>query len=305
MKKKIKFFILLLICSLLLSLSFITNSTLEEKTRIPELKAIETPPVILFNLTDMSSSGILRILVYDTDTNLSTVDVYHNNVWLNISLDFNVTWSYKDYGITPPPLSLKIYPDADPGSDTFEGEIDINDVFVEGDHNNITVIAENLGGFGATANSVFCREVECWGGGGGYTPVVTQDTLAAQSNIPDIIFDLSCYFTCNRIHTYIEGNGAVIEAYNMSKMNETLKVWAYTDENVEYVAGVLLDPAIDIYNVTCYDCECPQCEECEECEVCEECEECPDPIETPYQFIPILVGLVSVATILTIRKRKK
>ena len=289
MKKKVNFFILLLICSLLLPLSFFTNSMSEEETRMLDLKAIETPPAILFNLTDMSSLGILRILVYDTDSNLSTVDVYHNNVWLNVSLDFNVTWSYKDYGINPPPLSLKIYPNADPGSDTFEGELDVNDIFDEGVHNNITVEAGNIDGLSSTSSSMFCREVECWGGGGN-SQTETDYSLKTQTNIPEIIFDLTCYYRYGRIHTYIEGNEAIIEAYTIEKINETLKVWAYTDENVEYVAGVLLDAEVDIYNVTCPECECEPTVPCD---------------ETYFQFIPILLGLVSIVAILTVRKRKK
>lgn len=289
MKKGIDYYFLIFFCSILIFSCFSIFADVELENPYPELSVIETPPVILFDTTMMVSNNILQIIVYDTDSNLSTVHVYHNDNLLNASVNFTISWYYVDYSNTSTPLSLSSDQDADPDTNTFEGDLN-TDTFEEGEHNNVTVIAENEVGLIGIATYRGCSTVHCWGGGGGggNTPVQPDHSFMTQTNIPEIIFDMSCYFTENRINTIIEGNGAIIEAYTIEKVNSTLTAWVYTDENVEYYAGIRVDE--DIENVDCPECEVPTVTVT---------------VENSFPFLPLLAGFSFLIAIFILRKRKK
>ena len=265
---------------------------------IPNLDAVpSTPPVIIFDLSDMSSTGILRIRVYDNETNLSEVSVYWNTTLLNSSDPwFNVTWSYMLYTDSNITLSVKnedsesSFDDTAPGtsSNTYDAEIAIDDVFLPGDHNSISVEAENLGGNAAASTTSFCYTEDCWGRGGGSLTVDTPaNTFEAQTGIPIMVFDMTGYYCCGYIEPIIEPNGNPIVNFTVSysETENMLSMTVLTENGYFYKSAIILDDTIDLNLFGCRDCTCP--------------------IETSgYLFITVLSSIFILATILILRKRK-
>ena len=246
----------------------------------------------------MSSTGILRIKVYDNETNLSEVSVYWNTTLLNSSVVwFNVTWSYMVYTDSNITLSVKNEDSEssfdetapDTSSNTYEGEIDVDEVFVEGDHNDITVEAENLDGTTSFTTTSFCNTADCWGrGGGSLTTNTPSNTLEAQANIPIMGFDMTGYYCCGYIEPIIEPNGNPIVNFTVS-YNETenmLSMTVLTENGYFYKSAIILDDTVDLNLFGCRDCSCPI---------------------TPtsgYLFITVLSSVLILTIILNLRKRK-
>ncbi|MCK5305077.1 MAG: hypothetical protein KAJ72_07495, partial [Candidatus Heimdallarchaeota archaeon] len=231
MKKAYKILFLFTVYLLLLTSANTLHSFPDNQIDIPNLDTVpSTPPVIIFDLSDMSSNGILRIKVYDNETNLNEVSVYWNTTVLKPSDPwFNITWSYVNYTDSNTPLSVKndnsensfdvVAPDD--SSNTYDALIAVDDIFLPGDHNSISVEAENTGSMGASSTITFCNTIDCWGrGGGSLTTDTPANTLETQANIPIMSFDMTGYYCCGYIEPIIEPNGSPIVNFTVS-YNET------------------------------------------------------------------------------------
>ncbi len=297
MKKAYKILFLFSVCLALITSANSLYSFSDKQNDVPILDASDsTPPVIIFDLTDMSSTGILRIKVYDNETNLSEVSVYWNTTLLNSSeVCFNVTWTYMLYTDSNITLSVTTedsessFDDAAPGtsSNTYDAEIDIDEIFLSGDHNNIRVEAANLDDTISSTTTSFCNTVDCWGRGGGSLTVDTPTNTLAQTGIPIMVFDMTGYYCCGYIEPVIEPNGNPIVNFTIS-YNETenmLSMTVLTENGNFYKSAIILDDTIELNLFGCRDCSCP--------------------IETSgYLLITVLSSIFILTIILNLRKRK-
>lgn len=238
MKKAYKIIFLFSVCLALITYTNTLHSFPDCQNDVPNLDvAVSTPPVIIFDLSDMSSTGILRIKVYDNETNLSEVSVYWNTTKLNSSDPwFTITWSYVNYTDSNTPLSVKnedsesSFDDTAPddSSNTYDAVIDVDEVFLPGDHNSIGVEAENFDGTTSFTTTSFCNTVDCWGrGGGSYTVDTPTNVVEAQTSIPIMVFDMTGYYCCGYIEPVIEPNGNPIVNFTVS-YNETEDILSMT-----------------------------------------------------------------------------
>ena len=297
MKKAYKILFLFSVCLALITYTNTLYSFPDSQNDVLNLDAGDsTPPVIIFDLTDMSSTGILRIKVYDNETNLSEVSVYWNTTVLN-SLNpwFNITWSFVNYTDSNTPLSVMTedcessFDDAAPGtsSNTYDAEIDIDEIFLSGDHNNIRVEAANLDDTISSTTTSFCNTIDCWGRGGGSLTVDTPTNTLAQTGIPIMVFDMTGYYCCGYIEPVIEPNGNPIVNFTIS-YNETenmLSMTVLTENGNFYKSAIILDDSIELNLFGCRDCICP--------------------IETSgFLFLTVLSSVLILTTILYLKKRK-
>ncbi len=299
MKKAYKILFLVTVCLILITSTNTLYSSPDSQDDIPNLDAADsTPPVIIFDLSDMSSTGILRIKVYDNETNLSEVSVYWNTTELNSSdIWFNVTWYYILYTDSNITLSVvtedsessfdDVAPDEDRNS--YDAVIAVDEVFLPGDHNSISVEAENLDGTKSTTTMSFCNTVDCWGrGGGSLTTDTPANTLEAQANIPIMGFDMTGYYCCGYIEPIIEPNGSPIVNFTVS-YNETeniLSMTVMTENGYFYKSAIILDDAVNLNLFGCRDCTCPVT------------------AASAYLFITVLSSVFILTTILNLKKRK-
>jgi len=298
MKKAYKILFLFSVCLVLFMTTNALYSFPDSQNKVPNLDATDsTPPVIIFDLSDMSSTGILRIKVYDNETDLSEVSVYWNTTLLNSSdIWFNVTWYYLVYTDSNITLSVvtedsessfdDVAPDEDKNS--YEGVINVDEIFLPGDHNSISVEAENLDGTKSTTTTSFCNTVDCWGrGGGSLTTGTTANTLETQANIPIMGFDMTGYYCCGYIEPIIEPNGSPIVNFAVS-YNETeniLSMTVLTENGYFYKYAIILDDAVDLNLFGCSYCTCPT-------------------ESSGYLFITFLSSIFILTIILNLRKRK-
>jgi hypothetical protein len=303
MKKAYKILFLVTVCLILIASTNALYSSSESQNDVPTLDAVDsTPPVIIFDLSDMSSTGILRIKVYDNETNLSDVAVYWNNTLLNSSDPwFNVTWYYVLYTDSNITLSVvtednessfdDVAPDAN--SNTYDAVIDIDAVFLPGDHNSIRVESTNLDGTTTASTTSFCNTAECWGrGGGSISPNTPANTIEVQENIPIMGFDMTGYYCCGYIAPIIEPNGDPIANFTVS-YNETeniLSMTVLTENGYFYKSAIILDDTVDLNLFGCRDCTCP--------------------IETPigepsFIFLTLIPAVVILAIFLKDKKSKR
>jgi len=269
MKKAYEVLIVFTFCLVLITSTNTLYSLPDSNSDIPNLNAGDsTPPVIIFNLANMSTDGLLLIQVYDAETSLSEVNVYRNGATLN-STDtlFNVSWSTVVYDSSNTPLSVQdensknSFDDLTPsGENTYSGDILVDDVFLSGEHNNITVIADNLDGSRSISTTSFCNTVDCWGRGGGSSTTDTPtNTQEAQPNIPIMVFDMTGYYCCGYIEPRIEPNGNSITNFTVS-YNETenmLSMTVLTENGYFYKSALMLDYTVDLNLFGCEDCSCP------------------------------------------------
>ncbi|MBY9001375.1 MAG: hypothetical protein KGD64_10695 [Candidatus Heimdallarchaeota archaeon] len=302
MKNAYKVLLLFTISFVLITSTNALYSFPNSQNSVPHLNAVvSTPPVIIFNLTNMSSTGILLIQVYDAETNLYEVNVFWNGVVLNDSETwFTVTWDSIVYDSSNTPLSVQAensessFDNLAPGSDnTYIAEIFVDDVFLPGDHNNISVVAENLGGAIATSTTSFCNTVDCWGRGGGSSTAETPANTIEQTGIPTMIFDMTGYYCCGYVEPIIEPNGNPIVNFTVF-YNETknmLAMTVLTENGYFYKSAIFLDYSVDLNLFGCRDCSCPIEE--------------PEPTNTSgYLIMTILSSVLIVTTIVNLRKRK-
>lgn len=290
MKIRFKIAIIILFISLLLSSTYSLTATVEDKpSPIRGLDADSTPPIIIFNITQMSTDNIIKILVYDAESNLSEVTPLGYPFDLNSSAStFNVTWSYLNYTSFPPPLSKgseTIPAPTEPEADTFDADVS-TDLFVVGEHNDITVDAENEELLASTSSITFCNSYECWGRGGGQTSVLSETTLNVREGVPLIHFDLTGYYCCGCIDIEIIRNDAeVVDVTRGLIADDTILVVEVTTAGGDfYKSALVLDPEVTLESIVgCEDCTCP----------------------TDMSAIPSLFALLSVATAIILLKRKR
>ncbi len=303
MKKAYKTLLLFTIYFVLVTSTNTLYSFPDNQIDIPNLDAVDsTPPVIIFDLSDMSSNGILRIKVYDTETNLSEVVVKWNGVELTSPPNISIIWYYVVYNSTNTQLSVKnddsestfdvAAPDSN--SNSYDGAIDVDEVFIPGDHNDIEVEAENLDGTRSYSTTSFCNSIDCWGrGGGSLTTETPSNTLEVQTGIPIMVFNMTGYYCCGYIEPRIESNGSSITNFTIS-YNETanmLSMTVLTENGYFYKSALLLDPTVDLNLFGCDDCSC----------LIDETET----TDTPsYLFITILSSVFILTTIVNLRKHK-
>jgi hypothetical protein len=302
MKKAYEVLILFTFCSVLITSINTLYALPDSNYYVPNINAGDsTPPVIIFNLSNMSTDGLLIIQVYDAETSLAEVNVYRNGDEINSTEPWlNVTWSTIVYDSSNTPLSVKdegienSFDDLTPaGENTYTGDILVDDVFLTGEHNDITVIADNTDGSRSTSTTSFCNTVDCWGRGGGS---LTTDTPAniqeAQPNIPIMIFNMTGYYCCGYIEPRIEPNGNSITNFTVS-YNETenmLSMTVLTENGYFYKSAIMLDYTVDLNLFGCEDCNCP--------------------IETPtgepsFIFLTLIPAVVILAIILKFKKSKR
>lgn len=290
MKIRFKIAIIILFISLLLSSTYSLTATVEDKpSPIRGLDADSTPPIIIFNITQMSTDNIIKILVYDAESNLSEVTPLGYPFDLNSSAStFNVTWSYLNYTSFPPPLSKgseTIPAPTEPEADTFDADVS-TDLFVVGEHNDITVDAENEELLASTSSITFCNSYECWGRGGGQTSALSETTLDVREGVPLIRFDLTGYYCCGCIDIEIIRNDAeVVDVTRGLIADDTILVVEVTTAGGDfYKSALVLDPEVTLESIVgCEDCTCP----------------------TDMSAIPSLFALLSVATAIILLKRKR
>ncbi|MHA1202517.1 MAG: hypothetical protein ACTSQ4_08350 [Candidatus Heimdallarchaeaceae archaeon] len=283
MKIRFKIAIILLFISLFLSSTYSLKATVEDKpSPIRGLNADSTPPIIIFNITQMSTDNIIKILVYDAESNLTEVTP------LGSTSSFNVTWSYLNYTLFPPPLSKggeTIPAPTEPEANTFDADVS-TDLFVVGEHNNITVDAENEELLASTSSITFCNSYECWGRGGGQTSALSETTLNVREGVPLIHFDLTGYYCCGCIDIEIIPNDAeIVDVMRGLIADDTILVVEVTTTGGDfYKSALVLDPEVTLESIIgCEDCTCP----------------------TDISAIPGLIALLSVATVIILLKRKR
>ncbi len=291
MKIRFKIAIILLFISLLLSSAYSSKATVEDKpSPIRGLDADLTAPIIIFNITQMSTDNIVKILVYDAESNLTEVTAIGNPFNLNSSTStFNVTWSYINYTTFPPPVSKggdTLPAPTEPEANTFDADVS-TDLFVVGDHNNITVEAENEELLASASTITFCNSYECWGRGGGQNSILSETTLNVREGVPIILFDLTNYYCCGCINTEIIANGAEIDGSSKYFVDgdKIFVVQVVTVGGDVYKSALVLDPEIILESFTgCEDCSCANAD---------------------TSTIPSIFALLSVATAIILLKRKR
>ncbi len=294
----------LLVCTLCLFLSVPTKSSysiIENQSNISNLDSTaSTPPVIIFDLSNMATSGILTINVYDAENNLSEVSVFHNGLEL-FSPNITVTWNDTDWSLQTPPLSIKTHDyensldDSAPDNDqtAYKGEITVDDVFVSGDHNEITVESSNLSGDIAMSTILFCNTVDCWGRGGGTSnDDIFTVTREPPTGVPVMTFNMTGYYCCGYIEPIIEPTDSSIVNFTVfyNETDNMLAMTVLTEEGNFFKTAITLDETVDLNLFGCRDCSCP--------------------IEVPtaepsFIFLALSSGVVILATILKINKRKR
>lgn len=294
MKIRFKIAIILLFISLLLSSTYSLEATVEDKpSPIRGLYADTTSPIIIYNITQMSTDNIVKILVYDAESNLTEVTAIGNPFNLSSSAGtFNVTWSYINYTTFPPPVSKggeTLPAPTEPEANTFDANVS-TDLFVVGGHNNIEVDAENEEGLSATASVTFCDTYECWGRGGGDINNSPQSSIDRIVGVPIIHFDLTDYFCCGCVSFEVLQNGASVldftyDVQTIDENNLLYTVELNMQSGAVHKSAIILDPAIYVVDTgsNCDDCTCP----------------------TALSSLPIIIGLFTISIILTIKRKKK
>ena len=288
MKIRFKITIMILLSSILLFSTYSLEASVnDEPGDTRELNSDSTPPIIIFNTTLMSSENIIQILVYDAESNLSEVTILGDPFNLTAAENtFNVTWSYVNYILNPPPLSKggeTINPPAD--ANTLNANIS-TDLFVEGDHNSLEVDAENEELLASTSTITFCNTYECWGRGGGHSNVLPETTLNGEVGVPIIHFDATGYYCCGNIIPEIIPNGAVIvnSIIDVAIDGSLLTVELETSDGNWHKSAVALDPDVHLNCLEdCDDCTCP----------------------TDVSVAPIFLGLLAITTVIILLKRKR
>ena len=301
MKKAYKALFLITVFLVLFTSINTLNSFPDNQNDVPYLNVGDsTPPVIIFDISDMSSNGILTILVYDVETALSEVSIYWNGIEINDSTTgVTVTWSIVNYTATPPPLSLineireNSLEDASPGGgeNTYTSDIEIDQVFETGGHNDVTAEAGNIDSTTTIVTMSFCNSIDCWGRGGGSTPTDTPtDTLEVQTGTPTIIFNMTGYYCCGYIEPMIEPNGSSIDNFTIfyDQAENILSFSISTEDGYNYKSGIMLDDVVDLNLFGCRDCSCPI-----------------DPTSTSgYLFITLLSSVIVLTAVVNFRKHK-
>ena len=282
---------------LLLAPYFYTNAYLDSETSMPTLNQSDnSPPVIIYNTSEISSTGNLYIKVYDAENSLSAVVIEHNNYTLTSgTTGFSFSWSFVNYTTTPPPLSPKrgeIEETAPSGMNTYDATIDVDEVFVTTDHNDIKVTANNTDSLESYSTMMFCNQVECWGRGGGAettNPIQVDDVQVGE---PNLTFDMRGFWCCGYISPYIRIRNTDILNFTiiLNDTNNMLTMSVFDIYEINYKAAVIVNGTIELFGY----------EECD-CEI--------DPTGTGspanYFLIPVVFGFIFIVAILTYRKRKK
>lgn len=303
---------ILIIVILLLSTCYFSEAKTENESK--EIKYSDTdisPPVIIFNVSLMTSQNIVQILVYDAESNLTQIsfELVDSPNYLNSSENtFNVTWSYVDYSVVTPPLSKETVPAPTlppPNDEPNTAVANIStDVFVVGIHNEIGVDAENEEGLISSSILSFCDSYECWGrGGGGNVHEEQIMDLEFLLGVPVIYFDLSGYFCTGCLDAWVDPYGATLLLTNTLpsihvSLTPDLKYYqlhveALTIDGYWHNSSVILDPDITGSLTGCCDFQ--------DCDI----ETCPYCDSSPISFISVFAGIIILTIVVSIKRKRK
>ncbi|MHA1952621.1 MAG: hypothetical protein ACXAAM_05970 [Candidatus Heimdallarchaeaceae archaeon] len=282
------------------------KANINDKNSNINLKQTDTlAPVIYFDLSGINSThNITHVTVFEANQaeNLSTADIYVNNIAQNGS------FSFVDYGSTPPPINPTILEAISSGGDnTYSRDVDIDTDFEEDQHNVIKAEGENTLSSSSRSSLLFCNNQECWNPG--LIPLARKSASTNRQNPPNldlvdnsgpiINFNLTKLACCGFVYFTVSDPYSGVESLETSFSDNILIVNATNGGSVTTKVGVNFGD----FEVTSI-CVNDPCEPCEPCETCET----PDITDfTPINFsiivaVPLLLGIVRT---IQLRKRKQ
>lgn len=299
-----KYILGILTCSIMLILLFPNvTAKIDRNSTVVNLQQTSTlAPVIYFDLSGINSThNITYVTVYESDMsqNLSSADIYVNNVAQNGS------FSFVDYSTITPPISpTNIEAISSGGENTYSDDIDIGEEFEEDQHNDIKAEGLNTLGLSSRGAILFCNNQECWSPGiiplarkSSSTDIQNPPNLEVVDNTgPLIVFNLTKIACCGDVYFQVSDSDSGVVSVETLFSNNILIVNATNGGSVTTRVGVNFGE----FDITSICINNP----CEPCETCETCPTIPDTFPTNFSVFSIIPILIGIVCIVVLRKRK-